>query len=87
MHLHGRPENRQDHIYVIANAHWEAHEFEVPALTGWEWTRSIDTSRNAPFDITDPSEPEMLIVPLRYVVDARSVVVLVGRPLGNPSWR
>ena len=79
MHLHGRPENRQDHFYVIANAHWEPHEFELPVLPGWEWIRSVDTSRDPPFDITDPSEPETLPDPLRYLVNPRSVVVLVGR--------
>ena len=39
MHLSGRPENRQDHIFLIANAHWEAHEFELPVLPGWGWIR------------------------------------------------
>jgi glycogen operon protein len=87
MHLHGPPENRQDHIYLIANAHWEPHEFELPGLPGWEWVRSVDTSRAPPCDITDPSEQEMLTDPLRYLVNPRSVVVLVGCESGKPAVR
>jgi isoamylase len=79
MHLHGQPNNRQDHIYMIANAHWEAHEFELPVTPGWEWTRSVDTSLHAPMDIADPGEPQTAIEPLRYRAGPRSVVVLLGR--------
>jgi isoamylase len=85
MHLHGQPNKRQEHIYVIANAHWEAHEFELPVVPGWDWIRSVDTSRDAPFDIADPSEPEKVIDPRRYVAGPRSVVVLDGRESGKPS--
>jgi glycogen operon protein len=87
LHLHGRPENRQDHIYLIANAHWEPHEFELPILPRWEWTLAVDTSRDPPLDITDPSEPETLANPLGYVVNPRSVIVLVGREAGSRSPR
>ena len=79
MHLSGRPENRQDHIFLIANAHWEAHEFELPVLPGWGWIRAIDTSCDAPFDIADPGDPITAIDSPRYLVGPRSVVVLVGR--------
>ena len=39
MHLYGRPENRPDHIYLIANAHWEPHEFELPVVPGSKTNR------------------------------------------------
>ncbi len=82
MHLHGRPDDRQEHLYLIANAHWEPHEFELPVLPGWEWIRAIDTSRDAPFDISDPNQPETLpgrmADPLHYLAQPRSVVVLAG---------
>ena len=86
MHLHGQPNRRQDHIYVIANAHWEAHEFELPVLPGWEWIRVVDTSRDAPFDIADPNGPEKVSDPRQYTAGPRSVVVLEGRESGkSPS--
>jgi len=78
LHLHGRPDNRQDHIYLIANAHWEPHEFELPVVPGWAWSRSVDTSREAPFDIVAPDGPKALIHSFRYLVSSRSVVVLLG---------
>ncbi len=81
MHLHGRPDHQQDHIYLIANAHWEPHEFELPVVPGWTWLRSIDTSLEPPLDIAEADAPQPLAHPLRYLVQPRSVVVLVGRPL------
>ena len=80
MHIHGRPDSRQDHLYLIANAHWEAHEFELPVVSGWEWTRAVDTSRESPLDIAEPGRPDQLTDPFRYRVQPRSVVVLAGRP-------
>jgi glycogen operon protein len=85
MHIHGRPDDRQDHIYLIANAHWEPHEFELPVIPGWEWVRSVDTGREAPFDITDPGKPEPLTNARGYRVNPRSVVILTGRELSAPA--
>jgi len=79
MHIHGRPENRQDHLYLIANAHWEPHEFELPVLAGWKWARCVDTSRESPLDIIEPDRPEGLPDQMRYLVQPRSVVVLVAQ--------
>ncbi|HYA17951.1 MAG TPA: glycogen debranching protein GlgX [Bryobacteraceae bacterium] len=81
MHLHGKPGDRQDHIYVIANAHWEAHEFELPVLPQWEWMRSVDTSREPPEDIREPGAEERLANAGKYPVAPRSVAVFVGREL------
>ena len=91
MHLHGQPDSRRAHservvradntdrIYLIANAHWELHEFELPVVPGWEWVRAIDTSLDPPFDIADPDQAGITIDSQRYVVNPRSVVVLAGR--------
>ena len=79
MHIHGAPENRQDHIYLIANAHWEPHEFELPILPGWKWARVVDTGLDPPLDIAEPDEPQILAGSQRYLVHPRSVVALIGR--------
>ncbi len=79
MHLHGQPDGGQDRIYLIGNAHWELHEFELPVVPGWEWIRAIDTSLDPPFDIADPEQPGVTIDSQRYSVNPRSVVVLAGR--------
>ncbi|HVY95141.1 MAG TPA: glycogen debranching protein GlgX [Bryobacteraceae bacterium] len=81
MHLHGRPDNRQDHIFLIANAHWDAHAFELPVVAGWTWRRSIDTSRDTPLEIMDPGKAEVLRNPATYLAGPRSVVVLLGTPV------
>lgn len=83
MHIHGLADHRQDHVYLIANAHWEPREFELPVLPGWEWVRSVDTALESPFDVTDPDEPERLVDPIRYLADSRSVVLLAGRESGD----
>ncbi len=83
MHVFGRPDNAQDHVYLIANAHWEAHEFELPVVPGWEWLRVIDTSFASPADIADPGAETALRNTMRYQVGPRSVVVLAGSALAH----
>jgi glycogen operon protein len=86
MHLHGCPNGSHEHIYLISNAHWEAHEFELPVVPGWCWVRVVDTSLAAPDDIAAPGREVELANSRRYAVGARSTVVLLGRPLsGNNS--
>jgi len=63
-------------VYLIMNAHWEALDFELPALSGGQlWRRWVDTSRDTPEDIvawhTAPSLSRN-----EYRVESRSVVVL-----------
>ena len=82
MHMHGRPDRRMEHLYLIANAHWEAHEFELPVLPGWEWMLRVDTRREAPLDIVEPSKAESMAGLKTYRVGPRSVVVMVGREAG-----
>ena len=65
-------------IYLMANAHWEAHDFELPAPRQGEWRRFVDTALPEEDAITEPGKPERLLVPHRYRVQDRSVVVLVA---------
>lgn len=79
-HMYEAPETRPgEQIYVIANAHWEAHRCALPPVCWGRWRRFLDTSCAAPKDI---SEPDGALVDVRqdtYRVGPRSVVVLVAR--------
>ena len=81
MHLHGRPNGEQEHIYLISNAHWEPHEFELPVAAGWRWVRVVDTSLEAPNDIAEPGQEQALPNQRRYTAGPRSSVVLMGLPI------
>lgn len=80
MHLHGRPNGAQEHIYLISNAHWEPHEFELPVASGWRWVRAVDTSLESPDDIAEPGREQELTNARRYTAGPRSTVVLMGTP-------
>ncbi len=78
MHLLAR--SGDDDIYVAANAHWEAHAFELPRLPpGKSWRRFVDTSHEAPEDAAEPGAEPLLPMQRTYPVGPRSTVVLVGR--------
>lgn len=69
-----------DYIYVAANAHWETHELQLPALDeGWSWYRFADTSENPGADAVEPGLETRVLNPDRYPIGPRSVVVMVGR--------
>lgn len=79
-HIFGASERRHDeHIYFIANAHWEPHEFQLPVLGGYHWHRFADTSLAPPDDIARPGFEVELGNQASYIVAPRSVVVLVGK--------
>ena len=79
LHLSGLSVNgTEDHIYFIANSHWEKHEFELPN-TGLRWRRFVDTSLDTPDDVTDLGGEQPLIDSHSYTVGPRSSVVLIGR--------
>jgi glycogen operon protein len=82
MHLHGCPDCTQEHIYLISNAHWEAHEFELPVIPGWQWVRVVDTSFESSDDIAEPGEERTLSDPRSYAAGPRSTVVLLGLECG-----
>ncbi len=78
-HAHGIVNGEQRHLYLIANAHWEPHTYELPVLPGWFWARSIDTGRPSPDDIQEPGHEVVLDNQQDVTVGPRSVVLLAGR--------
>jgi glycogen operon protein len=69
-----------DQVYVIANAHWEAAECELPELRWGEWRRTADTGLPPPDDIAAPG-CELPLKDSRYLVGPRSVAVFVGKEI------
>lgn len=84
MHLTA-PDGVSDHdIYLIANAHWEPHDFRLPVLPdAMAWYGVADTSRSAPHDIYPEEEAPRLQTQNVYEVGPRSVVLLVSRSNGK----
>jgi isoamylase len=82
MHLHGCPDGAHEHIYLISNAHWEAHEFELPVVPGWRWVRVVDTSLESPDDIAEPGQEPVILNSQSYAAGPRSTVVLMGLECG-----
>jgi isoamylase len=72
-------------LHVIANAYWEPLEFELPVpLQGYErWRRGVDTFADPPHDISTWANA-MEIDQATYLVQPRTVVVLVARALAQP---
>ncbi len=78
--MHLLPVGGDDDIYVIANAHWEPHVFELPRLPpGKSWRRFVDTRVEPPEDAAEPDAEPVLPAQGSYAADPRSTVVLVGR--------
>ncbi|MBC8100290.1 MAG: glycogen debranching enzyme, partial [Armatimonadetes bacterium] len=75
-----------DTLYVAANMHWEAHTFEIPQLPqGTAWHLFADTHLPAPHDICQPGAEVMLNNQRSYVVNPRTVVILVGKAASAPA--
>ena len=68
----------QDDLHVMLNMYWDAIGCELPSITGRTWRRAIDTALDSPLDIADPGT-EQLVAGGTYLVQGRSVVVLVNR--------
>jgi isoamylase len=64
-----------DDLYVMVNAHWEDHVFEVQERRTVEWLRVADTSLASPVDFAEAGS-ETRLESLSYLVGARSVVIL-----------
>jgi glycogen operon protein len=78
MHLLGV--RGDDDIYLAANAHWEAHDFELPPLlAGRKWRRAVDTTSAPPHEIEEPGVESPVASQATYRLGARAVAVLVGR--------
>ena len=75
-----RLRGREGQLHVIVNAYWEALEFEIPPHdANSAWRRIIDTSLDSPNDVRAwadaPTVPQST-----YVVQPRSVVLLIAIP-------
>jgi isoamylase len=78
---HARGGTAEDNsIYVVTNAHWEAHEVELPGLPeGRKWHVFANTGAAVPEDIWDIGAEPLLSDQVHLFVGARSVVVLVAK--------
>ena len=76
--LHGGSHHDVD-LYVMINAWREPLTFEIQEGVAPDWCRAIDTARASPDDVRVLGD-EVPLGSLRYVVGARSVVVLVRDP-------
>jgi glycogen operon protein len=66
-----------DCVYVAANAHWEAHKVELPALPdGWRWHLFTDTGAG---DKAYGPGTEPPLAGSTVLLQPRSTVVLVAR--------
>jgi glycogen operon protein len=65
-------------IHAMMNMHWDALDFELPAVPGRRWLRAVDTALPPPFDIADPGA-ETPLSGATYTLQGRSVVVLINR--------
>jgi len=65
-------------IYIYSNAHWKAHQIELPLLKeGVKWYRLVDTGKVSPEDFL---EVELLLEDQKhYDVMDRSTVMLLGK--------
>lgn len=65
-----------DHFHVMINAFWEPLHFELANLPEEScWVRIVDTSLVSPNDFSDLKDG-VEIGSMRYIVDARSIVIL-----------
>jgi len=72
-------------LHAMLNAYWDGLDFEIPPPNpGYDpWRLCIDTSREAPDDIRRNLDGMQVDGPL-YHVEARSVVLLIGRVVYEP---
>ncbi len=83
MHLAGStPKGPAPDVYLIANAYWDALDFELPVARKGMWCRFVDTGLPGDDAITEPSNPYPLDRSHVYRVEGRSVVVLIEGGLG-----
>jgi glycogen operon protein len=76
--LSGASQNDDD-LYVMINAWWQELAFTMQEGTAGEWSRVVDTSLAGPDGFVEAGVP---LTASEYVVEARSVVVLVRRKRG-----
>ena len=73
-------------LHVIANAYWEALEFELPPVDGGQtdWQRIVDTTLPSPDDIVE-GRGAPVVDTASYRAGPRSVVVLAAAPAARRS--
>ncbi len=70
-------------IYVAMNMHWQNHNFNLPPLAEDQcWYELANTGRPSPGDIHEVGQGVLLDSQTKVSVEARSIVILVGRPEG-----
>ncbi len=67
-------------MHIMMNMHWEPLAFDLPRVAARNWHRSIDTSLLSPEDICEQGL-ETPIEGGNYIVNARSIVVLVSKDM------
>ena len=66
-------------LYVIFNAHWQWHEFALPAHEGEQnWLRLVDTRLPSPDDIVADDRAVPIDPPGHYSMGPRSVAILIS---------
>jgi glycogen operon protein len=87
--FHSTVDNRDDCVYVAANAHWEGHELELPELPGHlAWHVFADTFAEPPADAVQPGTEPPLADQGRVHIGPRAVIVLVAHERGTGhEWR
>ncbi|MBI3491725.1 MAG: glycogen debranching protein GlgX [Acidobacteria bacterium] len=69
-----------DRLFFILNGHFEPQWAALPPLpSGHAWHRAVDTSLPSGEDFAEPGREVRLDPPDRYVINSRSVVVLLAR--------
>jgi len=69
-------------FFIMFNAGNKKETFSVcPPLAGKRWVRAVDTALHSPEDILLPGTEKELLNPNRYVVQARSMVILISKQL------
>jgi isoamylase len=76
-YLRGASQGDRD-VYVMINAYWRPLTFTIHTGPVERWARVIDTSQESPNDCLEPGA-EIPVVSSRYLVEPRSVVVLLER--------
>jgi glycogen operon protein len=65
-------------MHVMVNMHWDALDFELPAVPGRQWHLAINTDAPSPGDIAEPGM-ERPVAGATHRVAARTIVALISR--------
>jgi len=65
-------------LHVMMNMHWDALDFELPAVPGRQWCRAVDTDAPSPGDFAVEGM-EFVVTGAMHRVAGRSIVVLISR--------